>query len=96
MDRMQIYEAKDIVNHILYVDKNEREMDRYKLFVAIQSNSKRKIELTDVCKLPWDDRWLNKSAFEYNEKEDKEYGEKADNIADMLNSGKLNFESINL
>lgn len=91
-----MYEAKDIARDVLYVDKNEREMDRYKLFVAIQSNSKKKLDVTDICKLPWDDRWLNKTEFEYNEEEDKEYGEKANQIADMLNAGMLNFEATNM
>lgn len=96
MDRMQMYEARDIAKNVIYVDKNQRELDRYKLYVAIQSNSKNKIDLKDVIELPWDNKWINKTEFTYNEKEDEEYGNRANMFADMLNNGKLNFEEINL
>lgn len=96
MDELQMYEARDIAKNVMYVDKNEREIDRYKLYVSIQANSKKKLDPKDIMTLPWDNKWLNKTEFEYNEKEDKEYGERADSIADMLNSGSLQFGQTNM
>ena len=96
MDKMQMYEARDIAKNVIYVDKNQRELDRYKLYVAIQSNSKNKIDLKDVFELPWDNKWLNKTEFTYNEKEDEEYQKKADAFADMLTNGTLKFEDTNI
>lgn len=86
-----MYEAKDIAKNVLYVDKNDRELIRYQLYVAIQSNSKNKIDLKDVMSLPWDDNWLNKTEFEYDEKEDKQLNQQAQAFADMLNKGNMEF-----
>lgn len=96
LDEMRQYEAKDIVKNIMYVDKNEREIDRYKLFVAIQSNSKNKIELKDIMELPWDNVWLNKTEFKYDEKAAEELNEKATAIEDMLNNGLISFEKTDM
>lgn len=91
-----MYEARDLVKNVVYVDKNQRELDRYKLYVAVQSNSKKKFTPQEILELPWDNKWLNKTEFEYDEQEDKEYADKANSIADMLNKGKLSFESTNI
>ena len=91
-----MYEAREIARNIKFVDKIEREIGRYQLYVLIQSNSKKKYSPKDILELPWDDKWLDKTEFKYNEEEEKEYNEKAQNIANMLNSGSINFESTNL
>lgn len=96
MDHMTMYEAKDIAKNVLYVDKNQRELDRYKLFVAIQSNSKNKIDLKSIMELPWDNAFLNKTEFKYDEKEEEMLNDKAQAIEDMLNNGLISFEKTNL
>ena len=93
---MQLYEARDLVKNVVFVDKTQRELDRYKLYVAIQTNSKKKFTPEEILALPWDNKWLNKTEFEYNEEEDKAYGERADAIADMLNAGNLDFQATNI
>lgn len=91
-----MYEAHDIAKNVLYVDKNDRELQRYQLYVAIQTNSKRKFKPEEILSLPWDDRWLDDVEFEYNEEEKKETEEKAKSIADLLNGGNINFGNANL
>lgn len=96
MDEMTMYEARDISKNVLYVDRNARELDRYKLYVAIQSNSKKKYKPQEILELPWDNRWLDKTEFEYSEEDDKRTQEQADSIADLLNNGMIDFDSTNL
>lgn len=96
LDEMTQYEARDIVKNIAYVDKNDRELARYQLYVAIQSNSKHQIELESVMKLPWDNPFLNKTEFNYNEQEKNKLDEKSSMIEKMLNEGTLNFKPTNL
>lgn len=91
-----MYEARDIAKNVLYVDRNDRELMRYQLYVAIQSNSKKKYKPQEILELPWDDRWLDKTEFEYNEEDDKRTQEQADAIANLLNNGMIDFESTNL
>lgn len=81
---------------MFYVDRNQREIDRYKLYVSIQSHSKNKLTLKDVLSLPWDNNFLDQSEFTYSEEDEKKTSEMGNMFADMLNSGKLNFESTNL
>lgn len=54
MDEMQLYELNSIVKNLKYVDRNQREIERYQLLVNIQANSKHKIKMEDVLPLPWD------------------------------------------
>lgn len=55
MDELQQWELNTIVENIQYLDKNQREIDRYKLYVSIQSNSKKKLKPEEIMRLPWDD-----------------------------------------
>lgn len=81
---------------MIYCDKDYKEYTRYQLYVAIQSNSKKKIDMHDVCKLPWDNRFLNKSEFKYDRKEEKISEEKASTFEDMLNNGTISFTNSDL
>lgn len=65
-------------------------MIRYQLYAAIQPNVKKKISLKDVFPLPWD----IKHHEEYNEEIDKKLEEEAKSFADLLNSGKIKFENM--
>lgn len=91
-----MFEAREIAKNVLYVDKNQREIWRYQLYVAIQSNSKKKYKVEDVFSLPWDNKWLDKTEFKYNEEEEKKHNEMAQSMADLLNNGGINFESTDL
>lgn len=84
LDKLTQWEAADIAQNIQFVDINQRELDRYKLYVLIQSNSKKKISINDVMSLPWDTK-----PKEYDEEEDKKLDEYDNSILEMLNSGRL-------
>ena len=84
---MTTWEAADIIQNVDYVDHNQRELDRYKLYVMIQSNSKKRIQIKDVMTLPWD-----KTPKEYDEEEDKRLTQTENMLLDMLNSGELKLE----
>lgn len=96
MDKMTLYEARDISKNILYVDRNQREIERYQLYVAIQSHSKNKLSLKEVLELPWDNNFLVQKEFTYSEEEEKRTTEQAKSFEDLLNNGSINFESANL
>lgn len=55
MDELQQWELNTMIENIKYLDRNEREIDRYKLYVSIQSNSKKKITPKEILSLPWDE-----------------------------------------
>lgn len=93
---MTAYEAQDIAKNVVYVDRTEREIERYQLYVAIQSNSKTRYKPTDILTLPWDNKWLDKTEFEYNEEEEKRTQEQANAMAAMLNQGGINFQKTNI
>lgn len=96
MDSMTMYEAKDIAKNTMYTDRTERELERYQLYVAIQTNSKKRYKPEDIMQLPWDNKWLDKTEFEYNKEDDERTESKANSIADMLNKGMLSFETTNI
>lgn len=54
MDNMQGYELNTIIQNIPYLDRNQKELDRYKLYVSVQSNSKKKVKIEEILSLPWD------------------------------------------
>lgn len=87
MDKLTLYEASDIVKNLEYVDRTDRELKRYQLYVAIQSNSKNKISLQDVFSLPWDK--TEEDTRELTEDEINKMEEKASVMMNLLNSGKL-------
>lgn len=75
------------MNNIKYLDKTEREIDRYKLYVSVQSNSKKKLKPEDIMKLPWDDDDVKWSE-EYKEdvaKQRKETEERMKQIIKNMN-----------
>lgn len=87
---MSEYEANDCLKNINYVDRNDRELSRYQLYVDINSHSKNPVQMKDILSLPWDNVFLNESEFTYNEEDKKILDDKADSFADMLNKGTLN------
>lgn len=60
LDDMQEWEVNDIVSCIKWLDRTERELSRYQLYVSVQSNSKKKLTPKDILSLPWDDEGVNK------------------------------------
>lgn len=83
MDEMQEWEAQSIITNLRYVDRNDREMRRMELFVNIQSNSKNKLKMEDILKLPWDDENKN-TGTKITEEQQKELRERAAKIANHI------------
>lgn len=55
LDEMQQYEINTLIENIKYVDRTQREMSRYQLYVTVQANSKKKLKPEELIKLPWDE-----------------------------------------
>lgn len=92
-----MYEANDIVKNIEFLDKNARELDRYKLYVAIQSNSKKKIDVEDVMKLPWDkSEVMKRKHTEPQADNEQKYNDMAKWYLDAMKEGKIKFEEAKL
>ena len=83
MDVMQYSEVVDIIKNIRWLDKNEKEIDHYKLYVTVQANSKKKVKLEEVMKLPWDDENKNLGTI-MTEDEKKEAMKKAKEIEERM------------
>lgn len=80
---MQQNEVNTIVQNIPYLDRNEKEIDRYKLYVSVQANSKKKIKLEEVLPLVWDKEGKNTGTMMTDE-EKKEALKKAKEIEERM------------
>lgn len=54
------WELNDIVNNIPYVDRNLWETSRMQAYVVAQVNSRKKLELSDICKFKWEEKDTDK------------------------------------
>ena len=84
LNELQQWELNTIVENIQYLDKNEREIDRYKLYVSIQSNSKKKLKPEDILKLPWDSNSDNEWSEEYKEELTKRRKETEERMSQII------------
>lgn len=85
LDEMQKYEVNTIIANIPYLDKVQKETDRYKLYVTVQSNSKKRLKVQEIMSLPWDNetqdvQWTD----EYKEEMKKERKETEQRIAQII------------
>lgn len=55
MDEANMYEATVTINNLPYVDRTNREMERYHMYILAQVNNSKKIKPTDILKFAWDD-----------------------------------------
>lgn len=51
---MREYEVNDIIENIPYLDRSSWEQCRFNSYVLAQVNSKKKLELNDILKFPWE------------------------------------------
>ena len=74
-DRLLLTELFDILDNIQYCDRSLWEALRINSFLAVQMNSKKKLKLTDIYRLPFDenetDEQLSKDDFEQMQKQSK-------------------------
>lgn len=54
LHKMDTWEAMEMVGMLEYADRQAWEQTRAQVYVAAQSNSKRKLKATEVMKFPWD------------------------------------------
>ena len=88
MDELQQWELNTIIKNIKYLDRNEREIDRYKLYVSIQSNSKKKLKPEEILPLAWDKETNGEWSEDYKEqiaKKRKETEERMSQIIKNMN-----------
>ena len=83
MDEMQEYEINTIIQNIPYLDRNEKELDRYKLYVSVQANSKKKIKLEEIMSLPWDKEGKN-TGTTISEEEQQQLRARAAELSNMI------------
>ena len=53
-DEMKLYEVNDIISNLQFTDFNLWESSRLNSYIVAQSNSKKKLNKTDIIKFPWD------------------------------------------
>jgi len=70
---MLLSELSDILDNIQYTDRSLWESNRINSFITCQVNSKKKLNLTDIYRLPFDetDEQLSKEDFEQMQKQSK-------------------------
>ena len=54
MDSLQDWEIYDLYKMIQYADTNEWEMTRWLMYVVAQVNSRKKLDLNNILKFPWE------------------------------------------
>lgn len=64
MEECTEWELNDIVNNIPYVDRNIWESSRMQAYVTAQVNSRKKLELSDICKFKWEEKSTDQSDME--------------------------------
>lgn len=94
MDELQEWEMNTMIKNIPYLNRNEKEMDRYKLYVTVQANSKKRIDIEKLIELPWDKEFKNQGT-KMTDKEIKYYHEKAAEMEKKF-ANITNFQDVNL
>lgn len=54
MDKLQDWEAIELLNSLAYCDKNSWEQTRSTMYTIAQVNSQKKLSLKDIITFPWD------------------------------------------
>lgn len=93
LDNLSQYEANECIKNLIYLDRDFKEIERYQLYVLVNANSKNQLTAQKIMKLPWDNKFLNETEFEYDEKKKQQLDNKSDAFTDILNSGKLQLSS---
>lgn len=71
MEECTEWELNDIVNNIPYVDRNIWETSRMQAYVTAQVNSRKKLDLQDICKFKWEENPKDKSETEISNEDIK-------------------------
>lgn len=75
LDKMLLSELGDILENVQFADRSLWEASRINSYLMCQMNTKKKLKLTDIYKLPFDDeegkKKLTKEDFERMQKQTK-------------------------
>lgn len=70
LDKMEQYEIQPLINHLHYKHKESWEQTRMLGYIIAQSQSTKKLKITDIMKFPWEES--NQSNTMQLSNEDKE------------------------
>ena len=87
MRELKDYEVNDIIECLPYTDRNGWEQTRLLGYTQVQVNSKKKLEPTELIKLPWDNE-KQESATEISNADIARLRDKANQITKQLRNGK--------
>lgn len=61
MDECTDWEVNDILECLPYTDRNLWESQRLNAFVTAQVNSRKKLQMHDICEFKWEEKTENKN-----------------------------------
>lgn len=70
MDILNQYEVTSLIKSIKYVDRTQRELERFSNYIYLQSQTKKELKLKDLYELPWDEEIETKQGYTKEEKND--------------------------
>ena len=82
LDEMLITELSDCLDCLQFVDRSLWESQRINAFIACQMNSKKKLKLTDIYRLPFD----NEDSGKLSAEDFKEMQKQSKMLEDYINS----------
>ena len=89
---MQQNEVNSIVQNIPYLDRTEKEINRYKLYVSVQANSKKKVKMEDILPLVWDKE--GKTVTHISDEEAQNYRDRAKELEKRIQN--MTFTTIDM
>lgn len=90
---MQQNEVNSIVQNIPYLDRTEKEINRYKLYVSVQANSKKKVKMEDILPLVWDKENKN-TGTKISEEQAQQYRDRAKELEKRIQN--MTFTTIDM
>lgn len=55
LDKMEMYEAKSLLNYSYYREQEQWEQTRLLAYITAQVNSTKKLKMTDIIKFQWEE-----------------------------------------
>lgn len=82
LDRMEMYEAKSLLNYGYYREQESWEQTRLMAYVTAQVNSTKKLKMSDIIKFQWDEKPTENKAKIMDDSELQRLKKKAQSIID--------------
>ena len=71
MESLEEWEVYMFYDNLRYCERSAWEMNRIIAYILAQSNSKKRLEITDIMSFPWDEDYSEKNTEMSNEDRDK-------------------------